>query len=282
VLALGAKTKPYVIQFLAYRLFRACAEDHALSFPFFKYFQKLLLYREPLLDDHNITDSYHDGDGSDGAYLRSVYSVLEYSRVTGIDRYTSNQSVRVIIMQFLETCSSVQDSVLKTYVQDLIVSLVKLNRDKQFVRQSMVGSEKFGEKLRCWQVLCVLVPYVDEELLQKILDSCLKTMSDPCAHAIRVHMELFLAALANVYPDILIPRILGLLKVFNHAQQVNCSVTDPISLHILVLAQVLASYFIIVGHLVKCDISNAVLGGWKRAIVTEMMPWLTCAAGVLE
>lgn len=221
ILALGAKTKPYVIQFLAYRLFSACAKDHTLSFPFFKYFQKLLLYREPLLDDHNLTDSYHDCDGSDGAYMRSVYSVLDYSRVTGIDRYTSSQSVRVIVMQFLEASSTVKDNILKEYVQDLIVSLVKLSRDKQFVRQSMVGSEKFGEKLRCWQVLCVLVPYVDEELLVNILDSCFQTLADPCAHAIRVHMELFLAALANLYPGILIPRLLSLLKNFNHAQQVS-------------------------------------------------------------
>ena len=222
MLELGAKTKPYIIQFVAYRLFRACSEDYTLSFPFFKYFRQLLLYREPLLDDHNLTDSYVDADGSDGAYVRSIYSVLEYSRVTGIDRYTSNQSVRVILLQFLEYSTEVDDPEMKSSIHNLVRDLVKLNREKLFIRQSMVGSEKFGEKLRCWQALCVLAPYVTEALLEEIIESCLKTLTDPCAHAIRVHMELFLAAMADAYPHMVLPKILALLRSFNHTLQVLC------------------------------------------------------------
>ena len=218
---LGLKTKPYIIQFLVQQLFRSCTEDYVLAFPFFKYFQQLLLYRELTLDDHNLTDSYLEADISDDAFLRSVYSVLDYSRVTGIDRYTSNQSARLIVLQFLESAHSISDDTLHDHVRKLIRSLVKMNRDKVFVRQSMVGSEKFGEKLRCWQALCVMVRYVDQELLNEILEPSMATMADACAHAIRVHMELFMGALAHSYLDIILPRLLALLKVFNHSQQVR-------------------------------------------------------------
>jgi hypothetical protein len=217
---IGSKNKPFIIQFLVHRICSICSADLNLTFPFFKFFEKLLIYREPSQDDHSQSDEYLITDPSHDVYQKSIYGVTELSKVFGIDRFTSVQSVRVMVLLFLEHNCSTENIVFVQYVRDLILRLVKMNAHKSFIMLSATGSEKFGEKLRCWQALCVLVHYLEEGLDETIGDQVLLSLSQSCAHGIRVHIEIFCAALARRFPDILIPKLLKLLSKFNYSQQV--------------------------------------------------------------
>jgi ribosomal protein L9 len=113
-----------------------------------------------------------------------------------------------------------QGQQVRKTLQELIKSLFKMNSQKCYQIFATVGSEKFGEKLRCWQSLCVLIHSIDSQLCQQISSQVIGHLSDAMAHGIRVHVEIFCAKLLEKFPEIMLPPLLGLLRKFHHSQQV--------------------------------------------------------------
>lgn len=224
LMKISLQTKPFIIQFLIYRLTTICLhnDNYLLSIPFFRYFKDLLIYREPAHDGQCQSDEYLDVDNKDGAYTHSIYGIIEYGRVTGIDRFTSNQSTRILLLIFFEQQLQKQNNsiIWIESIQELILSLIQLNSLKSFKTQANTGSEKFGEKLRCWQALCILVKYIDSKLCLKIITPTLHCLADSIGHGIRVHIEIFCSALLDKFPDIVLPPLLELLHQYDHSQYV--------------------------------------------------------------
>jgi hypothetical protein len=236
ILKYSMSTKPFILQFLLYHLTTLSVQStttttNSLLSPFFSFFQSLLIYREPIQDDHSQSDEYLDVDGKDGVYVHTIYGVLEYGRIHNIHRLSSHHTVRVLLLLYLQhlqdqgkgsSPSEPDDSTWSLVPrQDLIRSLFQFNSNKAQKIFATVGSEKFGEKLRCWQSLCVLVHSVDHSLCQEIASQAIESLADTMAHGIRVHVEIFCAKLLEQYPEIVLPRLLDLLKKFNHPQQVD-------------------------------------------------------------
>lgn len=218
----SSHSKPFILQFLIYHLTSLAinTNDHSVMSPFLPFMKDLLIYREPVHDEHCQSDEYLNLDSKDGLYAYSIYGVLDYTRVYNIDRLTSNMSVRVLLLIYLEYLQI--NSIAGSYqqLQELFVNLLTLNSQcyKSF---ATIGSEKFGEKLRCWQSLCVLVHSVDSNLCTQIQNQIIGCLSDSMAHAIRVHVELCCAKLLERFPSIMLPPLLNILSKFNHSQQVS-------------------------------------------------------------
>lgn len=221
----GRTNRPHVLQALVLQLCTVWRTRPSLARPFFPYFSRLLLYREPILDDHNRVDGTPAQPGAEaggGASTETIFTVTESSRVLGIDKFHVRHITRVLLLDFLETRGAADEEVAAC-VRDLISELVDKNTQAGFRATAMIGTELFGEKLRCWQALCVLSRYVTEPMWLNISEVCFAALMDPCAHGIRVHLEIFFAAMAAKFTDTILPQLLDLLLVFNHSQQVSCS-----------------------------------------------------------
>jgi hypothetical protein len=229
VLQVGLANRPHVMQTLLLQLCSAWRACPRLAAPFFPYFPSLLVYREPILDDHNRVDGTLDGLGSgsgsgSGGLTDTIFTVTEASRVLGIDKFHSRHISRVLLLDFLETSQSCcTDEEFVSCVQDLTGALVAKNSHADFRALAMIGTELFGEKLRCWQALCVLSGSMTEAMWLSVSEVCFIALTDSCAHGIRVHIEIFFAAMAARFPALLLPRLLDLLLVFNHSPQVSQS-----------------------------------------------------------
>jgi hypothetical protein len=223
VMKVGMTNRPHVVQTLLLQLCTVWKHSPLLSIPFFPYFTSLLVYREPILDDHNRVDAAVDRSGGDGL-TDTIFTVTESSNVLGIDKFHNRHITRVLLLDFLETQNSNTDVDFIACVGNLIEELMSKNTQAAFKSPAMIGTELFGEKLRSWQALCVLSSYVTEPLWLQVADICFDTLTHPCAHGIRVHLEIFCAAMAAKFPNVILPRLLELLLIFNHSQQVCASV----------------------------------------------------------
>jgi tRNA G18 (ribose-2'-O)-methylase SpoU len=276
--ALGLKNRPHIMQSLTAALCSAWSVDAALAAPFFSLMPRLLLYREPKQDDHNVPDNtgYNLSDNSNA----NVHAV---GSISGICRFS--------VLLFLETCleatstadatytgevclnkkSETQKEMLTKCLEGLIIELVALNEGENFVQSAMIGSDLYGQKLRCWQALCVLTRYITEPILCSILEIYFTTMTHSAGHSIRVHVELFGAAMAIKFPSVMMPRLLLALRAFNHSQQTLCSL------------------FVVLGHAVLHDPSatsdapctgTALDRSTAQEVVNHLLPWLACGAGL--
>ena len=257
VQAFALNNRPHVMQALVCHLCAVWAVDPALSLPFFRdgTVERLVLYRESRQDDTHCAggdDAVVRGDGTSPATLAGI--------------------VRFAVLSFVEgvaTAASPPPEVAAC-VSALAAALAALNLHRDFVVPAMIGSEPYGKKLRCWQALCVLAPFLSRDELQRgpLLDTYFKTLTHANGHSIRVHLELFGGALALRHPDVVLPRVLRLLtENFDHSQHMLCSL------------------FVVLGHLVLEPLD---VGGQRRpldaasaqAVVDAMLPWLTCAQGL--
>ena len=223
--ALGLKNRPHVMQSLVCALCAAWSTDIALSAPFFPLMSRLLMYREPRQDDHNIPDNAGREGSSPEREEMDIIEADDAQALAGICRFS--------VLSFLETCTDSdaaqsqgeqQKGLLTVCLRTLIVELVALNSRDDFVQAAMIGSDLYGQKLRCWQSLCVLTKYVTEDTLSIILEEFFVVLGTTAGHSIRVHIELFGAAMAIRYPSIMMPRLLLSLREFNHSQQTLCSI----------------------------------------------------------
>lgn len=223
MLKVGLTNRPHVVQALLLQLCSVWKVNATLSLVFFPYFSSLLVYREPILDDHNRVDGVgKDESNGGGDGLRdTLFTVTESSNVLGIDKFNTRYIARTLLLDFLEGQHASQDVEFVQRMHELIAELVRKNTQAAFKSPAMIGTELFGEKLRSWQALCVLSAYVTQSLWMDLSGSCFDVLTYPCAHGIRVHMEIFFAAMAVKIPELILPHILDLLLVFNHTQQVN-------------------------------------------------------------
>jgi hypothetical protein len=219
------ESRPNVVQALILQLCTVWGTNPRLAIPFISFFPNLLVYREPVFDNNdqiknNIRSELNDGDFDHHALTETIFTVTESSKVLGIDKFHNRQITRILLLDFLESHKHFQDSEFVSCIHSVITDLINRNKKKSLTQAAMIGTEPFIEKLRCWQSLCILSPYVTQSLLLNILDVCFDSLLYPCAHGIRVHIEIFLAAMAAKYSEIILPRLLDLLLVFNHTQQV--------------------------------------------------------------
>jgi hypothetical protein len=148
----------------------------------------------------------------------------------------------------------------------------------------MITSVLYGEKLRIWsltyslthslmhllthslthslihslrQALCVLSTVISEGIATTILEEYMVILTHICVPSIRVHLEIFGAALVTRFPALVLPRILRELESFNHVYQV------------------LSSYFIILGHYVMNIIQSktALNPSIVVEIINILIPW---------
>ena len=276
--ALGLKNRPHIMQSLVCTLCASWTIDPPLSVPFFSLLPRLLLYREPRQDDHNVPDN----TGHESASFSTTDIT---SRNSDNDISTSNDApsiagiCRFTVLIFLENCMNFsvntdvacasverkdQHSELLTQCLGILIEdLVALNFRDDFIQAAMIGSDLYGQKLRCWQSMCVLTKYMSEVLLTSILESYFTILTHSAGHSIRVHLELFGAAMAIKFPTVMMPRLLQALREFNHTQQTLCSI------------------FVILGHRIfdACeglgiDVTTA------KAVVSHLLPWTACGAGL--
>lgn len=277
--ALGLKNRPHIMQSLTAALCSAWSVDAALAAPFFSLLPRLLLYREPKQDDHNVPDNAgHDSNntasGDSSGTLSGVcrFSVLLFLETcVDVDVNPSAERSHTGSVVCSEEQSETQKNPLKQCLEDLITELVALNEGCDFVQSAMIGSDLYGQKLRCWQALCVLTRYITEPLLRRILEIYFTTMTHSAGHSIRVHVELFGAAMAIKYPSVMMPRLLLALRDFNHSQQTLCSL------------------FVVLGHAILDDPSatsdhpptgTALDRATAQEVVNHLLPWLACGAGL--
>lgn len=244
-----SKTRPQWVQRMTARFCLSWSSQIELSVPYFPLISKLVLYREPKVDDHCAIDPC---------------STELCSSLGGGDLVC-----RVSLLVFLELF---QSSCLKSVeyqrcLDDFAVLLLRRNLEKALACQAMIGSELFGEKLRIWQALCVVAPGISSSFIDEIVDIYYVVLSQSCSHSIRVHMEIFGAMMFTKFPDVFYPRLAEKLTVFEHNQQT------------------LASFFIIIGYFIAArnDLSTVVVPGYANFIedtIHLMHPWLGYSGGL--
>jgi tRNA(Leu) C34 or U34 (ribose-2'-O)-methylase TrmL len=288
---MGAFRRPHIMQSLVYQLCSVWRANPALCLPFAEEIKRLLVYREPQQDDHNTPDDL------------DIVLALEGLRGT-----EASGLCRFAVLIFLEgLCCSVAidgiaaDDRMKSFLDQVVLDMMELNRTKDFVAAAMIGSDAFGRKLRCWQALCVLSSHISEGLLAQLLDTYFLSLVHSCAHGIRVPMEIFGAAVGIRYPDVFLPRLLRELRQFNHSQQTLCSlfvVLGHMFLHVSSsekypcspdIAAPAASTSsssaqpLLAVHLPSPS-SSTYSRSWDiatlRSVVGHLVPWLACAAGL--
>ena len=299
--ALGLKNRPHIMFSLVAALCAAWSSAPELSIPFFSLMPRLLLYREPKQDDHNIPDKtgYDNGQASDNDIDQKDLSPKD--SIQGVCRF--------LVLTFLEKClvieseiASSEEKITDKYSQDskslsncigsLIRDLMAINSHEDFIQAAMIGSDLYGQKLRCWQSLCVLSPYVTEPLLAELLEMFFTTLTHSAGHSIRVHVELFGAAMSIKFPSVMMPRLLTALEEYNHSQQTLCSIFvilghavfyDPVSFpsttsvssnHVETPPHISTSQSEINPRKIVVDVVTA------QDIINHLMPWMACGAGL--
>ena len=288
--ALGLKNRPHIMFSLVAALCAAWSSAPELSIPFFSLMPRLLLYREPKQDDHNIPDKtgHDNGQASDNDIDQKDLSSKD--SIQGVCRF--------LVLTFLEKCLVVEEKCLQhseslsNCIGSLIKDLMAINSHEDFIQAAMIGSDLYGQKLRCWQSLCVLSPYVTEPLLAELLEMFFITLTHSAGHSIRVHVELFGAAMSIKFPSVMMPRLLTALEEYNHSQQTLCSIFvilghavfyDPVSFpsttsvssnHVETPPHMPTSQEEINSRKIAVDVVAA------QDIINHLMPWMACGAGL--
>ena len=228
--------RPHIMQTLVFHLISQWENDTSLCLSYVPRMLQILLYKEPRLSDNAKAD-LSTGDGT---------------------------MVRLLLLQYLENSNIAEVSFIHQ-LQMLMQDLVKMNLKEEYVKQSMVGTELFGHKLRSWQSLCVLSRYATLELVLQIKESVFECLEQSCAHGIRVYMEIFVAVLLRKFTPQVLPILLSKLKRYNHPQQT------------------LSSYFIILGHLIleeETDLLKFFEISKLEEVLMSLISWLSCANGL--
>jgi tRNA G18 (ribose-2'-O)-methylase SpoU len=300
--ALGLNNRPHIMFSLVAALCSAWSAAPELSIPFFSLMPRLLLYREPKQDDHNIPDKIGQDNGQtsdstvdtkDPSPLDSIQGVCRFLVLTFLENCMTTESICAVPEANRAEKQSQQNRSLSSYVDTLIADLMAMNRQEEFIHAAMIGSDLYGQKLRCWQSLCVLSRYVTEPLLADLLEMYFTTLTHSAGHSIRVHVELFGAAMAIRFPRVMMPRLLVALQEYNHSQQTLCSIFvvlghavfyDPKHSPATATASASApgapveasktSSFQADSRRIAVDVATA------QDIVNHLLPWIACGAGL--
>jgi len=144
IFVLSCADRPSLLQLLVRKLCDAWGNNPSAMFPFILTFvPKVLLHREYIPDDHSISNwGDESNDEEEGRSKESLpVRVTVLSLLENLDNSGSN-----------ENDSIVQQDQLKQSLQSLILHLLQMNVNGELSKTIILGSEKFGIKLRIWQV----------------------------------------------------------------------------------------------------------------------------------
>jgi tRNA guanosine-2'-O-methyltransferase len=215
LIELGLRNRPHVLHHMLFVLCSAWRREPELALMFMPRFRMLLIYREPVVDETNSADFSFAGSADRNPSGAEAGDEAVFYPVT-----------RVLLLRFLDELdctrlSSPGRERLTAALASLIEELIDMNFEAEYVGAAIIGSDRFGEKLRCWQALCIMSKFVSEALISSVGAKLFAALKQNVAHGIRVHMEIFIASLMFRYPQSVIPALLTELKTFNHPQQVR-------------------------------------------------------------
>lgn len=244
LLALGKHERPSLIHLVALRLCVLIRRRPELLSVYHQEVLELIFIREPEVNDRQVSNAF---------------SSLEASLHGTATRFT--------VMALLEELRGREGC--REAIMGIVESLAAMNKRADFKAPSMVGSDTYVRKLRCWQCLCLLSPAIDEASLGGILEIYFAAIQAKCLGEIRTHMEIFGALLTRRFSSTLLPRCLGLLEDCNLPQHVQCTI------------------FIILGFILF-DLPNS--SGPTAAtllpqedllrIITVVLPWIGVSSGL--
>jgi len=247
LLQIGLQNRPHLMQCLVNHLCTVWMSYHYFSIPFFDQIKRLLIYKEQKKDDNNSPEYGTFNDAHVGSRIMLLTFLEAVS--TKIRNSSSNNEI---------------DKKFISCIRELIVDFVEMSLRKEYTTQAIIGTELFGEKLRSWQALCIVSSLITEDIVDSIADKYFIIISHVCAHAIRVHMEIFGSVMLSKYPHLILPKLFQELKQFNHSQQK------------------LSSLFVILAHFIEYAKGDDQLLTIQLAqdIIDHIIPWLSCAAGL--
>lgn len=247
LIKIGLLNRPHIMQCLVNHLCTIWINHHYFSIPFFSQIKRLLIYKEQKKDDNNSPEVIAFND----ELLSCRIMVLTFLETTSKNISCNNDNCDV-------------DLNFISCVQQLIVDLIEMSLQKEYATQAILGSELFGEKLRSWQALCILSNMITEVMVSQVIESYFKIIAHVCAHATRVHIEVFGGVMCSKYPHLVLPKLFAELKQFNHSQQK------------------LSSLFVILAHYVENSLANErqIPTHFAQDIIDHIIPWLSCAAGL--
>lgn len=194
IYSIAVERKPHLLAVLVNRLVAVWCAVPLLCIPYLESgaMQRLVLYKEPRLDDHNVASA--EDPALSSLSLPTRIFVLQFLESLGT--YTRNSLL----------ATSNNDDVLATllpHLRNLVLNLMNLNLQKEICTAAVVGTEMFGVKLRCWQALCVLAgcdEILTPELIQKLAPVFFVVLGHSCVNAIRVPMEAWAAMATLQHP----------------------------------------------------------------------------------
>ena len=206
-------------------------------------------------------------------FIDEIIQLLTYKEVNKneatdipdiVDPCTVCRFVTLEYLEHIQLSKNIDALAKKSIFDVLIKKLIDRNLENDFCKPAMIGRESFGQKLRCWQALCILSHSVDIELLAKIIDTCFETLQQNSIYSIRSSMEIFCAAMAKKFPVHVIPKLLKALEDANISHQY------------------LASIYIILGHVVHDNISSGrnFDNEFTTSIVDCVVPLVAYSAGL--
>ena len=179
-----------------------------------------------------------------------------------IDSERSARSfTRVAVNTFFDSLPVPAPPAMQTFLDGIIVQLLDLSLIPSYAGPVSAGGVVFGRKLRSWQTLCLLSRHVHDGILPEVNARLWNVVRQANLNAIAHYIELFAARMVTRFP---------LLLVRQHVLSELNDVTIP--------GHASASLGLILGvalpHLMTDEFTEL-----RRAIVTSMLPWLSCDTG---
>ena len=287
IFSMGKKGKPHLVQYIIYHLVPIWILSPRSCIPFFACFSDVLLYKESsssALLSVDILRQISDEFMESSTTKFEEECTLQCSEI--LQNCHGELSSRFFLLSFFEMLQKNSNTMLVSKggdiiceeitkgVHNLIESLLKLNLTDGLAKNVLIQSEKYGEKLRLWQALCILSTWLTPEFVSKISSLIFQGLQQVFPHAIRVHVEVFSAAALRVARKVMLPLIIVELNKFNHN------------------SQTLASYFVVIGQLLEsCGFMSA--DGQRESESTDHLSqdeveqlvmvlscWFTCAPGL--
>lgn len=149
----------------------------------------------------------------------------------------------------------------KEFLMSLMIRLFETAAAVDLRRAQILSSPDYSRKLRAWQAICVLIPFVDKEHVEAIQELIVTAMRTVAVPSVRFYQEIVLSYLCQKFPDVAIPFLMRNLSDLN---------VPPLTSASLVLSAGLA-----------CLTTNPVFVGGKLPqeyvgpLLQVILPWLS-------
>lgn len=264
VLTFGQVHRPNVVFHLTCRLAQVWRAQPSAAHWFVDEIATLLLYREPVIDEkEQLTLAPGSVHGATPATATAV--AAQSVKTTGLE--AKDRFVRLVVLSLLDEISvegASDDAPERALVETLIMRLLERNLTEEWCKQHMLNSDGFGQKLRCWQALCVLSKHVRSHMVSTVNSLLWRAFVYPHLPAMRYYMELFAMRLLVRFPDATIrDHVVPLLRDYNLTPQVG------------------ASLLLVAGYAVhrRLDATLARDHALCALLVNAMVPWLNASHG---